>query len=60
MWVPVWNDRRWPAEQGVAAPQAPPQAQAWWSGQWGRARVGGGGGSSYQNEAEKSMSKKRL
>ena len=35
MRVPVWNDRRWPAEQGVAAPQAPPQAQAWWSGHWG-------------------------
>ena len=35
MRVLVWNDGRWPAEQIVAAPQAPPQAQAWWSGHWG-------------------------
>ena len=38
MWVPAWNDRRWPAEQGVVVPQAPPQ---FWACHWGKGQSWG-------------------
>ena len=34
MWAHEWSDRHWPAEQGAAAPCAPPRALAWWPGHW--------------------------